>query len=135
MTNVHEDGATKMLAAIESGGHLLLMLTRRKIGSVLDDLDKGDFRAASGHLQEALSSVSPLANAQVYVAIAEGAKLVQARELEAGMVLKNVGEITNIEVTECGADRCGGHVKLMIGERHEAEYSGDTELYVDVGGA
>lgn len=134
MTDLHDDGATKRLRSFETGGHHLLAITRRRIGEVLDDLDKGEFRDASSHLQEALGAIGPLAHAEAYIAIADGAKLLPARELEAGMVLQGVGEITNVEAHECGAARCGGHVKIQIGERHEAEYSGDTELYIEHGG-
>lgn len=128
---IHDDGAVKALRSIESGGHHLLMLARRRVGELLNELDEGDFREAHSTAQALASTLTPLASAQAYIAIADGSKLMAARDLRPGMVLTDLGEITEHHMTECAIERCRGHVKLKIGE-HDVEYSGDVELYVDV---
>lgn len=129
--HMHDDGAVAALHSIQAGGQHLLMLARRRIAECLDEMDKGDFREAHSTAQGIVGSLAALAHAQAYIAIADGSKLVRARELKVGDVLTDVGEITEVEVTECPAEQCRGHVKFKIGEHHEAGYDGDVELYVD----
>lgn len=129
--DMHEDGAARSLHSIEAGGQHLLMLSRRRMFEIMDEIDRGDFREAHATAQQLANTLAPLASAQAYIAIADGSKLVAARDLTVGMVLTEVGEITEHEVTDCPAPRCRGHVKLKIGE-HEAQYPGDVELYVQV---
>lgn len=128
--HMHDDGATAALHSIEAGGQHLLMLTRRRIAECLDEMDKGDFREAHSTAQSIVASLSPLAHAQAYIGVAHGSKLVPARELKVGDVLTDVGEITEVEVTECPAERCQGHVKFKIGD-HEVGYDGNVELYIN----
>lgn len=125
----HDAGATQTLQAIQAGGHRLLAIARQRIAGVLDALDAGDFRMAAGGLQEALSSVGPLANAQTCIAVADGSILVKAADLKDGMNLADIGDISGVEVTHCPAEKCQGHVKFKIGP-HDFDYSGDAELYV-----
>ncbi len=127
--SAHDAGATQTLQAIQAGGQRLLAIARQRIAGVLDALDAGDFRVAAGGLQEALSSVAPLANAQTCIAIADGSVLVRAADLKDGMNLADIGEIGGVEVTHCPAEKCTGHVKFKIGS-HDFDYPGDSELYV-----
>lgn len=127
--DVHDDRVAQTLEAIRTGGMHLVVMARRRTSEALDALDAGDFRSATNKFQEASAALAPLANAQSYIAIADGSVMKHARELEAGMVLTDVGEVTHVEVTECAAERCRGHVKVKIGE-HEMDFGGDSELYV-----
>lgn len=124
-----DDGVTRTLHSIQAGGQHLVMMTRRRVGEILDRLDEGDFRAAWTAAESCQQALGPLAEAQGYIAIAHGARLTAARDLKVGMVLVNVGEVSEVEATECGHAACSGHVKLKIGE-HEKTYAGDTEFYV-----
>lgn len=125
----YDEGANRALEAIKAGGQHMLAHIRTRISEVLDDLDSGDFRGAYDHLGEASSMVAPLASAQNSLAVADGSVLMVARDLHQGMVLVDMGEISEIEVTNCTAQKCDGHVKVKIGE-HEADYRGNTKLYV-----
>lgn len=120
---------TVRLEAIKAGGRQLVTLARQRVSEVLDALDDGDFRLTLEGLHAAEAAIAPLANAQAYLAIASDAVLVAARDLRDGMVLVDVGEIADVSVHDCTAERCTGHVKFKIGN-HDAEYGGDAELYV-----
>jgi hypothetical protein len=126
----HDEGTTRTLDAIRSGANHLLIIARRRIAEALDALDEGSFGKALGKLNEAESSIAPLASAQTYIAIADGSRVVEAVQLEAGMVLKGVGPIEAVNTTMCSAQRCSGHVKVTVGE-HELDFTGDQELYVE----
>jgi hypothetical protein len=124
-----EDGVASTLHSIQAGGQHLVMIARQRIAELMDELDKGDFTQACIVTQKIESALAPLSHAQGYIAIADDAQLIKARELRKGMEIVNVGEVIEVEVRECGAARCDGHVKLKIGE-HENEYAGYLELYV-----
>lgn len=124
-----DNGVRRAMHSIEAGGHHLVIQSRRKLAELWDEIEKGDFREAHGTTQQLTALLSPLAHAQTYLGIADGSKLVMARDLSIGDVLAEVGPVTEHEVTECSAERCRGHVKLKVGE-HELEFAGDVELYV-----
>lgn len=124
-----DEGATKTLERISAGGRHLVTITRQRIGDALNELDEGDFRAASTSLQTAVQALGPLAHAENYIAVAD-ALLMDTRDLQPGMVIVDVGEITEVEVEEeCGMSRCDGHVKVKFGE-HEYTWSGRQQVYV-----
>jgi hypothetical protein len=128
--SAHDVGAYQTLQKIQAGGHHLLTITRRRLVGVLDELDNGDFRQAYSNMQEAMGPMGALANAQTFMGVADGAVLIDAANLKVGMVLRDVGEIGDVTITQCAATRCSGHVHLKIGE-HEVDYVGDAELYVE----
>lgn len=125
-----EDAATKTLNGIAAGGQHLLIVARRRIFEVLDAMEAGDFREAMAAANNLTGVLSPLSHAQTYIGIAEDTQLVPARELAVGMVLAEVGEITEFDVSECSAMSCKGHVKMKVGDEHPMEFRGDQELFV-----
>lgn len=129
--HVPEDGIGQTLRSIEAGGRSLIMAAHQHIGAALNALDDGDFRVAVNELSAAQNSLGALANAQVYIAIADGSQVKKARDLAVGDVLTDVGEIIEFELTECGNERCAGHVRFKIGE-HESLYDGDAKFYVQL---
>lgn len=127
----HEDGSERQLRAIHAGGHQLVIMIRQRIAACLDRLDEGEFRDADEELDKASNYLGALANAQRYIAIADGARLLAASELAEGMYITEVGRVDSVEVESCPAPHCRRHVKVMVGE-HPLEFHGDTELFVDV---
>lgn len=125
------DSASETLHHIERGGHHLLMVTRRRIGAFLDELDKGEFRSAMEELDGARASLLPLAQAEATMAIASTSSLVPVRDLRPGMVLTDVGEITSVEAQDqCGNQRCSGHVQIIVGEQ-PVQLDADAEVYIE----
>lgn len=122
-------GAARQFEKIRAGGRQLLVVTRQRIGEALDEVDKGDFMAAHHKLQQASGAMSQLAQAQQFIAVADGSRMVKAVDLEEGLYLTDVGEVTSVEVEECASPQCPGHVTLKIGE-HELTLLGCEELYV-----
>lgn len=118
----------KTFESITSGGEHLVMVTRQRIAQALDAMDAGDFLLARTHLGEGASTLNPLAEAQQYIAIADGNRLVRATELEAGMYLTQVGEVTAVNVEDCPT---GGHVKVAVeGLEKELVFNRTQELFV-----
>lgn len=129
--DIHAEGASRALDAIRSGGDHLIVITRQRISSALDALDEGNFARAASYLSDALGCVQPLSNASHYIAIADGSRLIPAKDLQVGMTLTNVGEVTELDIETCASERCQRHVKLKISD-HEMEFRGDQEVYVSI---
>lgn len=127
MSHNHDERVGKQLEAIKAGGGQLVVMVRQRIAMALDSLDAGDFVNTGEHLQTARSFVGPLANAQQYIAIADSSRLIHASEVEVGMELTHLGEVTAKEVESC--PHCRLHIGLHIGE-HELSFHGDQEVYV-----
>jgi len=135
--NFDHDGpsAARTLDAIRSGGQQLIMLTNRRMDDARKALQQGDFSSVVSFLQGAVSSVAPLANAQSFIGIACEGRIVRARDLEPGMDLVRIGTVTGVEVRECQAADCDGHVKVTVGEHEPLDLTGDVELWVATDGA
>ncbi len=127
---VHADGAQRQLDAIRAGGQRVVMLIRQEIGSALNALEEGDFTKLVEKLSRANSWGATLANAQQYIAIAHGSKLVLAADVEVGMVLTDVGEVSDVTIEDCASRHCRRHIEIKVGE-HELRFSGDQEVYVN----
>lgn len=125
----HEAGAAKTLARIEAGSRHLLTITRRRIAEVLDALDEGDFQKADIAMATARQTISPLAQAQSYIAIAGDSELIKVADLRNGMYVADIGTVTELTVDQCDAAKCSGHVKFKVGE-HELEFGANQEVYV-----
>jgi hypothetical protein len=128
----HEDGADRQLSAIATGGRQLVIMVRQRIAACLDKLDAGNFREASDELDRASGYLGALSNAQRFIAIADGARMVPAADLEEGMYITEVGEVSSVDVATCPSPQCRRHVTVMIGE-HPLQFYGDTEVFVNVG--
>lgn len=117
------------LQRIVAGGRYFVQIARQRIAVALNALDEGDFVEAHKYIGFAEEALSGLTFASVRVGVAENATQVEAKYLKKGMYLVNVGEISEVEVTDCEAENCSGHVKLTIGE-HEIHYLGWQEAFV-----
>lgn len=124
-----DEGATRTLDRIGAGARHLIIITRQRIADALNELDDGDFRGVSASLAAAAQVVGPLAHAESYVAVAD-AELMDTRDLRPGMVIVDLGEVTDVSVENCGLDRCEGHVKINFGEQHEYTWGGGQQVYV-----
>lgn len=124
-----DQGAYETLDRIARGGRHTLTLVRRRLAETMDALDAGDFRRALNVCAEAQQAIGPLATAQTYIAIADDAELVKAADLKPGMVIVDLGSVGEVDVRDCGAARCSGHVDIKIGE-HEMSFGAEQELYV-----
>jgi hypothetical protein len=129
--NDHLDGSERQLKAIHAGGRQLIMMVRQRIAACLDKLDEGEFQAADTELDKASGYLGSLANAQRFIGVADGSRLIAAAELIEGMWLTEVGRVDSVEVESCPAPRCHRHVTVHIGE-HPLQFHGDTEVFVDI---
>jgi hypothetical protein len=129
MDHLHADGASRALDAIRSGGEHLLVTIRQRMVLIYDCIDEGDFHTALSYAGDIQSSLASLASAQTYIAIADGSRLIKAADVEVGMTVVNVGEVTDVSVEDCPNERCKRHVTLKVGE-HEMAFRGEQEVYV-----
>lgn len=125
------DPLTERLLSITQGAQHLVVVARQRIAQTLDALDAGDFEATVQRLNEAIGVLTPVLNAQLYVAVADGNKLIRARELVDGMVLTGVGSVESVSHNE-PCSHCGDeHVRVKVaGGEHELNLHSDQELYV-----
>jgi cellobiose-specific phosphotransferase system component IIA len=124
--------AARTLDAIRNGGGTLVLSTRQRINEAVKALDDGDFAEALRRLHEAQQTISPLANAQAYIAIADSGRMVRASDLEVGMVMSQLGEITEIAQATCEHSDCPGHFVVTVGDNSPVVLDGDTTIYVEV---
>lgn len=127
-----ESSAAKMLDSIRGGGQSVLLSVRQRIGEAVAALESGDFLAAAARLNECSNLITPLASAQHHLSLADGAYLIRAKQLEAGMTISRIGRIESIDRDACDHESCQGHYLVHI-ENNEAQVllDGDTNIYVE----
>lgn len=130
-SEVHSDGADRQLDAIRAGGQRLVVMVRKEVGAALDELDSGEFVKVTDQLRRAAYWAGLLAEAQQGIAIASGSKLIPAADVTPGMVLTDVGEVSDVTVEDCASVLCRRHIEIKVGD-HRLNYHGDQAVYVDV---
>lgn len=127
-----QPSAAGSLDAIRNGAGNMLVTIRQRINEAVTAFDEGDFALGQQRLDEARACAQPLANAQTYLAVADTGRIVRARDLEAGMMMTKIGEITEVVKGECDHESCPGHFLIHVGGHEPILLDGDTTIYVDV---
>lgn len=124
--------AAAQLDNIRQGAQNLILTVRHRINETLTALEEGEFVNALQRIDEARATLVQLSHAQAYLGVAHAARIIRARELETGMRLSQIGEITEIESVACGHENCPGHFRVKIADSDPLSLEGDTTLYVEV---
>jgi hypothetical protein len=128
-SHAHPQGtAADTLDRIRRGGTHLILAAQRRLSETKTLLDEGDFQAAMKTAAQLHEKVSALADAEGSLGTVSDARILTCREIEIGMRLVDVGEVTAIEACPCGQDQCD-RIVLMI-EEHAVNLPVDAELIV-----
>ena len=128
-SHAHPEGtAADTLDRIRRGGTHLILAAQRRLAETKALLDEGDFQAAMNTAAQLHEKVSALADAEGSLGTVSDARILRCGEIEVGMRLVDVGEVTAIQICPCGQDQCD-RIVLMI-EEHAVNLPVDAELIV-----
>lgn len=124
----HEDAAATLDQIRAGGGHLVLVAQRRAL-EIKTALDKGDFSGALALTQQLAEKLSHLARAQDNMGILDGNRIIRVRDVQVGMVVPGVGEVSEVgPCPGCGDDSCESVVFTIDGT--PVVFDGDMEMVV-----
>lgn len=124
--------AALTLDNIRAGGANVLLSARQRINEAVRALDDGEFLEAEERLTESAALVHLLAGSQKTLGLATG-HIIRARELEVGMTMTDIGEVTRVEPEDCGHQACPGHFLVTIGPSGNPplKLDGDATVFVE----
>jgi hypothetical protein len=120
--------ATETLDRIRRGGTHLIIAAQRSLAETKALLDDGDFQGAMKTAARLHEKISALAVAEGSLGTVSDARILQCSDIEIGMTLADVGEVTAIEPCPCGQDLCE-RIVLTI-EDHAVNFPADAEIMV-----
>jgi hypothetical protein len=127
--SAHPKGtASETLDRIRRGGTHLILAAQRSLAETKALLDDGDFKAAMKAAAQLHERISALATAEGSLGTVSDAHIVKCRDIETGMTLADVGEVTAIEPCPCGQDHCDSMI-LTIGKQ-PVNFPADAEIMV-----
>jgi hypothetical protein len=127
--DAHPKGtASETLDRIRRGGTHLILAAQRSLGETKALLADGDFQAAMKAAARLHEKVSALAVAEGSLASVSDALIVKCSEIEVGMTLSDVGEVTAIEPCACGQDHCDRIVLTL--DDQSVSFPADAEVIV-----
>jgi hypothetical protein len=91
-------------------------------------MDAGDFQAAMKSAAQLHEKISALAVAEGSLGTVSDACILKCSDIEVGMTLADVGEVTAIEPCPCGQDHCDRLVLTI--EDHSVNFPADAEIIV-----
>jgi hypothetical protein len=128
-SHAHPQGtAADTLDRIRRGGTHLILAAQRRLAETKALLDEGNFQSAMKTAAQLHEKISALADAEGSLGTVSDARILRCGEIEIGMTLVDVGEVTAIEACPCEQDQCDRLV-LMI-EDHAVNLPVDAELIV-----
>lgn len=106
----HKDqpkSAAQTLDRVRQGGNLLIVTAHQRLGEVKVALEHGDFRLAMNLIASLQEKCAMLAQAEVALGQFSKAHIVKCVDIEAGMVLPEIGEVQEVDVCgACGDENC-----------------------------
>ncbi|MCW3029148.1 MAG: hypothetical protein JWN81_2359 [Solirubrobacterales bacterium] len=125
----HTQGtASDTLDRIRRGGTHLILAAQRWLAETKALLDDGDFQGAMKTAAQLHEKIAALAAAEGSLATVSDALILKCRDVEVGMTLAEVGEVTAIERCPCGRVHCD-RIVLTIEER-SVNFPADAEIIV-----
>jgi hypothetical protein len=121
--------ASDTLDRIRRGGTHLILASQRWLAETKALLDDGDFQGAMKTAAQLHEKIAALAVAEGSFASISDARILKCRDVEVGMTLAEVGEVTAIEPCPCGQEHCD-RIVLTIEER-PVNFPADAEIIVD----
>jgi hypothetical protein len=120
--------ASDTLDRIRRGGTHLILAAQRWLAETKALLDDGDFQAAMKTAAQLHEQIKALAIAEGSLGTVSQAHMLNCRDLEIGMTLVDVGEVTAIEPCRCGEDHCDRIVVTI--EDQPVNFPADAEIIV-----
>jgi hypothetical protein len=128
-SHAHPKGtASETLDRIRRGGTHLILAARRLLAETNSLLDEGDFQGAMKTSAQLHEKLSALAEAEGSLGVVSDARILKTSDVEVGMTLADVGEVTAIEPCPCGDDYCD-RIVLTI-EDQAVNFPADAEIIV-----
>lgn len=122
--------ASDTLERIRRGGTHLILAAQRWLAETKALLDEGDFQGAMKTAAQLHEKISALAVAEGSLGTVSDALIVKCKDVEVGMRLADVGEVTAIEPCACGQDHCDRIVMTI--EEQPVNFPADAEVIVAV---
>jgi hypothetical protein len=122
--------ASDTLDRIRRGGTHLILAAQRWLAETKALLDDGDFQGAMKSAAQLHDKISALAVAEGSLGTVSDARILKCRDVEVGMKLAEVGEVTAIEPCPCGQGHCD-RIVMTIEER-PVNFPADAEIIVDM---
>jgi hypothetical protein len=127
--HAHPKGtASDTLDRIRRGGTHLILAAQRSLAETKVLLDEGDFKAAMKSAARLHEKISALAAADGSLGTVSDARILKCVEVEIGMRLADVGEVTAIEPCPCDRDHCD-RIVLTIDEQ-PVNFPAEAEVMV-----
>jgi hypothetical protein len=89
------------LDRIRRGGTHLILAAQRWLAETKTLLDEGDFQGAMKTAAQLHEKISALAIAEGSLGTVSDARILKCSDVEVGMMLADVGEVTAIELCQC----------------------------------
>ena len=122
--------ASETLDRIRRGGTHLILAAQRWLAETKALLDEGDFQGAMKTAAQLHEKISALAVAEGSLGTVSDALIVKCKDVEIGMRLAEVGEVTAIEPCPCGQDHCDRIIMTI--EDQPVNFPADAEIIVTV---
>jgi hypothetical protein len=127
--HAHPKGtAAETLDRIRRGGTHLIIAAHRSLAETKARLDDGDFQEAMKTAARLHEKISALAEAEGSLGTVSDTRILRCSDIEVGMTLADVGEVTAIEPCPCGQGHCE-RIVLMI-EDQAMSFPADAEIIV-----
>ena len=120
--------ASETLDRIRRGGTHLILAAQRSLAETKALLDDGDFKAAKKTSAQLREKITALAIAEGSLGTVSDARIVKCADVESGMTLPEVGEVTAVETCPCGQAHCDRMI-LTVGEQL-VNFPADAEIMV-----
>jgi hypothetical protein len=120
--------ASDTLDRIRRGGTHLILAAQRWLAETKLLLDDGDFQGAMKTAAQLHEKIAALAVAEGSLGTISDARILKCRDVEVGMTLAEVGEVTAIEPCPCAQEHCD-RIILMIEDR-TVNFPADAEIIV-----
>jgi hypothetical protein len=128
-SHAHPKGtASETLDRIRRGGTHLILAAHRRLAETKSLLDEGDFHGAMKTAAQLHEKLSALAEADGSLGIVSDARILKCSDIEVGMTLADVGEVTAIESCQCGEDHCDRFILTIEGQA--VKFPADAEVIV-----
>ena len=128
-SHTHPQGtASETLDRIRRGGTHLILAAQRWLAETKTLLDAGDFQGAMKTAAQLHEKISALAVAEGSLGTVSDACILKCSDIEVGMTLADVGEVTAIEPCPCGQEHCDRIVMTI--EDHSVNFPADAEIIV-----
>jgi hypothetical protein len=120
--------AAETLDRIRRGGTHLILAAQRWLAETKVLLDEGNFQAAMKTAAQLHEKISALAIAEGSLGTVSDARILKCSDIEVGMTLADVGEVTAVDPCPCGENHCD-RIVLTI-EDHSVNFPADAEIIV-----